>query len=100
MSNRPRPRAYFYRNGVELTGHEMNGRCVESFGVPSGTIRNAVCFESVTVRTTRDETLTEADFGGPVSVKVWSPEQPATWFGIASVATVERVNADARQIAR
>ncbi|KAA5538724.1 hypothetical protein FYK55_26800 [Roseiconus nitratireducens] len=95
MSNRPRPRAYFYRNGIELTGHKMNGRCVEHFGVPTGKIRSAVCFSSITVRTTRDEMLTEADFDGPVSVKVWSPEQPAAWFGIASVDTVERINAEA-----
>ncbi len=92
MSNRPRPRAYFYRNGIELVGHPMNGRCVEHFGLPTGKIRNAACFDSITIRTTRDETLTEQDFDGPVSVKVWSPEQPAAWFGIASMEPVGAIN--------
>lgn len=95
MSNRPRPRVYFFRNGIELTGHEMNRRCFESFGIPTGKIRNANCFASLVVRTTRDETLTEADFDGPVSVKVWSPEQPANWFGLASAESVKAANAKA-----
>ena len=93
MSNRPRPRAYFYRNGVELSGHPLHGKCVVHFGVPTGRIGNAPCFDSITVRTKIDQDVTERDFDGPVSIKVWSPEQKPSWFGLASVATVEKINA-------
>ncbi|MDV6032729.1 MAG: hypothetical protein F9B45_22115 [Phycisphaera sp. RhM] len=94
MPNRPRPRAYFFRNGVELSGHEMNGRPVVNCGVPTGKIGNAACLQSIVVRDTRDVELSERDFGGPVSVKVWSPESEAIWFGIAEVETVKQVNAE------
>lgn len=94
MSNRPRPRAYFFRNGVELTGHEMNGRPVVCCGVPTGKVELASCLHSITVRDTRDVELTERDFGGPVSVKVWSPESEPVWFGIANVETVQETNAE------
>ena len=52
MFSRPRPRAYFYRDGRELTAHPNNGRCIESFGIPTGRVGNAVCFDSITVLTT------------------------------------------------
>ncbi len=89
-SNRPRPRAYFYRNGVELTAHPGHGKPVLSFGVPTGAIGKFNCFSCVTVRTTIDKDLTERDFDGPVAVKVWSPESKAIWFGIASVEATNK----------
>lgn len=72
----------------------MNGRPVVHCGVPTGKIGNAACLQSIVVRDTRDVELTEYDFGGPVSVKVWSPESEAIWFGIAEVGTVNQVNAE------
>jgi len=102
MSNRPQPRAYFYRNGIELSGHPCNGRPFLGFGIFTGTVGKCSCFASVTVRTTVDDKLTEADFNGePVMVKVWSPEQvkPA-WFAVANVETVDTVNRKQRQHSR
>ncbi len=97
-ANRPRPRAYFYRNGVELTAHPGPGKPVLSFGVPTGAIGKFNCFSSVTVRTTIEQELAECDFSGPVAVKVWSPESKAIWFGIASVETVESTNKSRREL--
>ncbi|WP_168566858.1 hypothetical protein [Crateriforma spongiae] len=94
---RTAPRVYVFRNGQELTDHPANGRNVLGFGRPVGMIGNAVCFDSVTVRTAVDAEFTQADFGGPVSVKIWSPGRPAVWFGIADVQAVEAANESRRE---
>lgn len=88
-ASRPLPRAYFFRNGIALSSHPCHGRPVLGFGILTGRIGNAVCFESITVRTTINDELMERDFDGPVSVKVWSPDSKPVWFGIASITTVE-----------
>ena len=94
-ATRPLPRAYFYRDGIELTGHPAHGCQVLGFGIPTGKIRNAACFNSITVRTCINDELNESDFDGPVSVKIWAPESKPVWFGIASVTTVEAENVGA-----
>ncbi|PHQ35183.1 hypothetical protein [Rhodopirellula bahusiensis] len=97
MSNAiPRPRAYFFRDGVELTAHPANGRPVDCMGTPCGMTGKAVCFDSITVINGLCKSYTERDFKGPVSVKIWSPESKAIWFGIADAATVARLNAEAK----
>ncbi len=93
-ATRPRPRVYFFRDGIELTCHFANGLPLMGFGCFTGKVGNVLCFDSVVVRTTRDQDLTETHFDGkPVMVKVWSPETKAAWFAVASVSTVDRVNA-------
>ena len=98
--NRVHPRAYFFRDGAELTYHSANGRPVLGFGIPTGRIGNAACFNSITVRTTIDYELTESDFDGPVTVKVWEPGKKPVWFALASVATVEQTVAERKRIAQ
>ncbi|WP_146519344.1 hypothetical protein [Stieleria varia] len=82
-----------------MADSHLHGRTVVSFGIPTGTIGRAACFNSITVRDGIDCELTEVDFGGPVSVKIWTPDNREMWFGIADVSTVERVNSERRQTA-
>src|SRR6056297_301619 len=83
LMTRPLPRAYFYRNGRELTAHPSNGLPVIGCGIMTGAIGKTVCFNSVTVRTNINDELTERDFGGePVMVKIWSPESRPVWFAL------------------
>lgn len=88
-ATRPQPRVYFFRDGRELTEHPANGCPMLGVGVFSGRLGSAVCFSSVTVRTTLDDTVTERDFDGPVSFKIWAPGTKPVWFGLGSVESVE-----------
>ena len=95
-THRVQPRLYVFRDGQELTDHPANGRPVLSLGFPSGRIGKAFCIESITVRTKIDWTLTEKDFDGPVSLKIWEPEKAPNWVGLANAETVSKINALAR----
>jgi hypothetical protein len=98
-AHRPMPRIYLYRHCVEQKLHPQNGCPCLGFGIPVGRIGEYPAFSSVVVRTSFNQTLTEDDLGGPMMVKVWSPESPAQWFAVAHVETIERVNAE-RKAAR
>jgi hypothetical protein len=89
----PRPRVFIYRNGTELTDHPANGRAVAGFGSPAGTIGKAICFDSVTVIDGHNRRFEQSDFGGPVSLKVWSHGTKPLWFGLANAKTVALLNA-------
>lgn len=85
-------RVYFYRDGQEITGSRFNGMALAAWGLHSGRIGKATCFESVNVGDEYGRTfaLTERDFDGPVSVKVWEPGAKPAWFGLAAVESIEQ----------
>ncbi|MEM9587718.1 MAG: hypothetical protein AAGA03_10605 [Planctomycetota bacterium] len=88
-------RVYFFRDGNELNHHPANGSPFHSFGLPTGMLGAAMCFEFVNVKNEagNDRLISQQDFGGPVSIKVWRPDQPPQWFGLANEATVEKAAA-------
>ncbi len=81
-------RVYFYRNGREITNVTGGASQLLHFGVPTGQISRWSCFESVTIAGTIPRTLTQDDFAGPVSVKVWRPGSKPQWFALADRDTV------------
>ena len=85
-------KCYFLRNGVELSGHAYNGADFLGCGVPSGIAGLLLCFESIDVaRGPNDSTtLTSMAFGGPVTVKIWSPGRKPQLIGIADEQDVAR----------
>jgi hypothetical protein len=81
----------FYQNGQQLHANKLNGLRFISFGRPVGKVGNADCFESVTIDMggKRQRVVTEADFGGPVSIRIINRCGCSQWMGLCdSVAAV------------
>lgn len=85
-------KVYFFRDGIELSDHAYNGADLLSFGVPSGVAGSLFCFDSVDVaRGPNDSTtLGSLAFGGPVTMKVWTPNGKPQFFGLADEQDVAR----------
>lgn len=90
-----RPRVYFFQQNRELKEFEFNGKEVRSLGCPVGDQKGLVCFDSVTLNTYPEETVTPADFDeerGMVEIKVWRPQTGKrvnyNWFGLATIREV------------
>ncbi len=83
-------RVYFIRDGRELTDHPANGKPFDSFGIPIGVIGTCPVFSEVVITGgwTGGSRLTEADFGGPVTVKIWRPDHPPVFVGLCEPATL------------
>jgi hypothetical protein len=83
--------ALFYQNGQQLHSSKANGLRFIAFGPKVGTIGNADCFESITIDMggRRQRVVTEADFGGPVSIRIVNRGGCSQWMGLCdSVAAV------------
>lgn len=83
----------FHQNGKQLHTSKWNGFRFVSFGRPVGKIGNATCFESVTIDIggKRQRIVTEADFGGPVSMCIVTKGEASLWMGLCDSVAVELV---------
>ena len=66
-----------------------------SLGLPTGTVGNAACFESITIvgRHGRQSVINETAYGGAVSVCIHDAGS-RRWIGIASADTVAASSSD------
>jgi hypothetical protein len=81
-------RAYFFRNGVELTDHPANGMSFSTLFASTGhigkyTARFAMCVNKPGDRKMQEYFLSVEDFDGPVMVKAWYAPGCVEWFCLA-----------------
>jgi hypothetical protein len=84
------PTASFHRDGNLLHANRGGLFQLVGFGIPTGAIGTAVCYESVTVLDARGVrcTITADSYGGPFTVCVRRAPGEREWIGVADSEAV------------